>query len=250
MHSYDKNGNPVYQVPYADPSKGMRDTTLRDLKKLGLYPSVTEIIKILDKPGLNNWIQDRVLESALTLPREEDESDESYIKRIKVDSQETSKIARDKGVAIHKAIEKTFKNESVSPEYKELALSVKDKILHELKSISFSEKTFSCVRLGYGGTVDLGNNALIADIKTKEVLDTSKRLAWDEHIMQLAAYAIGLEMPLDGSTTLVNIFVGWNGDTEFVYWTDYNEIHRGWQMFLTAFDLWKLQKRYNPMEVK
>jgi len=130
MHSYDANGNPVYQVPYADSSKGLRDTTLRDVKKLGLYPSVTEILKILDKPGLNVWLQHRVLESALTLPRDPDESDESYIKRIMTDSQETSKIAAEKGVEIHRAIEKAFylKGEEIPTEYMDLAFSVKKEI--------------------------------------------------------------------------------------------------------------------------
>jgi len=244
MHSYDKNGNPVYQVPYKDASRGLRDTTLRDVKKLGLYPSVTEIIKILDKPGLNNWIQDRVLESALTLPRDKDESDDSYVKRIKTDSQEISRIARDKGVAIHKAIEKAFRGEAVLAEYKDLAFSVMAGIMKELKSLSFAEKTFANTDLGYGGTIDLGADNLIADIKTKEILDTTKKLAWDEHIMQLTAYAKGI-----GATTfpvLVNIFVGWNGDIEFVYWDDRVEIERGWQMFQACFELWKIQKRYNP----
>ncbi len=34
-HWYDADGKPAYEVPYADPSKGMRPTTLADAKKFG-----------------------------------------------------------------------------------------------------------------------------------------------------------------------------------------------------------------------
>lgn len=243
MHAYDKNGNPVHRVPYSDPRKGLRDTTLRDLKKLGLYPSATEIIKILEKPGLNNWIQDRVLESALTLPRIETETDQEYMKRIKLDSQEISLAARDKGVAIHDAIASAFTGKPVLQEYAELAHSVKADILKELGTITFSEKTFVNLQYGYGGTVDLGNERLIADIKTKEILDIEKNLAWDEHIMQLVAYAYGLKKP---DSILVNIFVGWNGDISFFYWYNSADVERGWLMFIKLLELWQLQKKYIP----
>jgi hypothetical protein len=246
MHAYHPlTGNPVYQVPYADPSKGLRDTTLRDVKKLGLYPSVTEIIDILDKPGLNVWLQDRVLESALTLPREPDEPDESFIKRIKEDAKEISRIAADKGVAIHKAIEHEFVGgKHIDPKYQRLAFSVANEIVEVFQCIFEAEKSFAS-NMGYGGTIDLFNENVIADIKTKEILDTSKKLAWDEHIMQLTAYAHGIGCP---DAILVNIFVGWNGDVFFHYWDDPKERERGWQMFCKTWELWQIQKRYSPIK--
>lgn len=58
-----------YEVPYADPSKGMRPTTLADAKKLGLFPSPTTVLQVLAKPGLTAWLQEQAVLASLTLPR-------------------------------------------------------------------------------------------------------------------------------------------------------------------------------------
>ena len=90
MHLYNRNGKPCYEVPYADPKKGMRASTLADARKINLVPSVTTIFDVLNKPALIYWQQDRVLESALTMTRNEGESDQDFIARIKHDSKEIS----------------------------------------------------------------------------------------------------------------------------------------------------------------
>src|SRR6056300_705776 len=93
-HWYEKDGTPAYKVPMAkDPNK-MRNTTLRDAKKLGLLPSVTTIIKEAAKPGLTNWIINQNIMAALTVPRIAGESDEDFIKRITSDATEQAKQAR------------------------------------------------------------------------------------------------------------------------------------------------------------
>ena len=53
-HWYKQDGSPCYEVPYADPKKGMRSTTIRDARKLNLVPSVTTILQVMDKPGLRS----------------------------------------------------------------------------------------------------------------------------------------------------------------------------------------------------
>ena len=51
-HYYDLTGKAVFEVP--NKSKGgMRHTTLRDAKSLGLLPSVTTIFKCLAAPELD-----------------------------------------------------------------------------------------------------------------------------------------------------------------------------------------------------
>jgi len=56
VHWYTKDGEPAYTIERAD-GKGFRNTTLRDAKKLGLLPSVTTILGVAAKPGLQNWLQ-------------------------------------------------------------------------------------------------------------------------------------------------------------------------------------------------
>ena len=45
-HWYTKDGAPAYTV---EGKTGVRNTTLRDARKLGLIPSVTTIISIMEK---------------------------------------------------------------------------------------------------------------------------------------------------------------------------------------------------------
>src|SRR5216117_4037187 len=66
-HWYARDGSPVYQVEAK--KGGMRTTTIRDAFKLDLVPSVTAILNIAAKPGLEIWKANQVLDSALTLDR-------------------------------------------------------------------------------------------------------------------------------------------------------------------------------------
>ena len=50
-HWYQADGTPAYEIVGANGK--MRPTTLRDARKLNLYPSVTTIIRLMDAPGLD-----------------------------------------------------------------------------------------------------------------------------------------------------------------------------------------------------
>jgi hypothetical protein len=244
MHLYDKDGSPVYEVPYCGKKKGTRKATLRDAKKEGYCPSVTEILKIMAAPGLERWKQKESIMAALTLPRELEDTDEMFIHKIFADSKEKAQIAADEGTKIHHAIERAFQARLVDSKYFDLAYGVKEKIIEKYGDALWQvEKSFAHP-LGYGGLVDLHAahpiNILI-DHKTKEVL--KDKMAYDNHIMQLAAYRRGLGLPDD--TILANVFVGWNGDVVIHEWTK-EEAERGLKMFDACFDLWKLSKKYDP----
>ena len=64
-HWYFPDGTPLHQVPRAD-GKGSRPTSLRDARKLGLFPSVTNVLSILAKPGLEAWKQEQAILAART----------------------------------------------------------------------------------------------------------------------------------------------------------------------------------------
>jgi len=83
-HWYTRNGEPMYQIEGANGK--IRNTTLRDARKHNLVPSVTTILNVAAKPGLDNWKLQQVLLAALTLPRNEGEPEGAYIDRIISDS--------------------------------------------------------------------------------------------------------------------------------------------------------------------
>jgi precorrin-2 methylase len=108
-HWYDREGKPAYTVKAKDGTD--RPTTLRDARKLNLVPSVTSIIKCAAAPGLQIWMQQQVLLAALTLPKVAGESEKEYLDRIITDSQEQARKARERGTAIHAAIQGFYQGE-------------------------------------------------------------------------------------------------------------------------------------------
>ena len=192
-HWYTESGEPAYTVERAD-GKGRRNTTLRDAKKLGLLPSVTTILNVASKPGLQTWLQNQAILAALTLPRKENESEEDYLARVVNDSKAQGREAADRGTYIHGVLESFFEGillESV-PEYCRNAENA-------LKA-SFGNRLWLCEQaasheLGFAGKVDLhakgdkvkGVPPVVVDFKTKEV-PLEKVVPYEDHIMQIAAY--------------------------------------------------------------
>src|SRR3990167_8323526 len=185
-HWYDREGNPVYEVPRAD-GKGMRPATLADARKLNLFPGVTGIINCAAKPGLERWKVIQGILSALTLPEIEGEPLDVFAERAMKDSQEQARKAAEKGTAIHAAIERFYASRSVDVDTLVYVNGVEKEIGQKYPNqfAWLAEKSFAS-DWGYGCKVDLVSPEVIIDFKTKEFSDTSKKLAWDEHAMQLA----------------------------------------------------------------
>ena len=99
VHWYKQDGGPQYTVKAKDGSD--RPTTLRDARKMDLVPSVSTVLKIAAKPGLEQWKLEQMLLAALTLPKAPDEPEKAYIARIVADSKETGKQAAEAGTRIH-----------------------------------------------------------------------------------------------------------------------------------------------------
>ena len=105
-HWYTADGEPSYTR--IAKNGNVRATTLRDAKKEGLLPSVTTIINVLAKPGLDRWKQEQVLLASLTLPRLENELEADWLKRVTEDSRSTGRDAMDRGTAMHNVLEAYF----------------------------------------------------------------------------------------------------------------------------------------------
>lgn len=188
-HWYKPTGEPCYEVERSD-GKGMRPTTLRDAKKLGLVPSVTTILKCIAKPELENWKREQDILAVLTTPRIVGEADDAFVHRVlnteRVQDQE-AQAARTRGTEIHRVIEDYFGGKQITGEIAAWVLPVIEAV--DTAEFVTSEKTMSCVD-GYGGMIDLVQKSdkwIITDFKTCKKLP--EKGSWLEHRLQLSAYA-------------------------------------------------------------
>ena len=242
-HWYQLDGKPAYTVIGANGKE--RNTTLRDARKLNLAPSVTTVMSVAAKPALENWKIDQALMAALTLPREAEESLDDFMRRAKADSKEQAIQAAQRGTDIHAMVESGFSGEGENAAYRA--------VFGELDALFpmepwVAEESFCSG--GFGGKIDLYSpNGIVVDFKTKDGLcgKDPKKLVYDEHGMQLSAYAMGLGFK---EPVRVSVFID-RADPTLVlthHWdSESHEKHSG--MFLALLDYWQLVKGYKAKEV-
>lgn len=259
-HWYDLSGLPVFEVKKAD-GIGMRKTTLADARKQNLLPSVTGILKLLDKPGLNLWKQEQVALAVLTTPRKEAEADDVFVKRVLHEEEQHEQEARqaaDLGKEIHSAFESYFSGDEVPAAMETYVRKAIERIL------AFGQKISPEVILvgdGYAGTTDLIQDCedhwRIGDIKSaKNLPDPTKGGAWFEHRLQLAAYARAFQDRLKGAGEELkpiipyNIYVSTTSPGLFVVCE-----HEDWESayergFAPLVSIWQYANRYRPNNPK
>jgi hypothetical protein len=269
----------MYEVPKAK-GGGTRKTTIRDARKHGWYPSVTSILKIVDKPFLNAWIANQAIEACMKVSENKvayiidasggmdmiplTESDLPEIKRL---SDEVSKEAREKGTEYHRAIEKVMGDYAAGKSHNlhGLPRSTYEALLvlfrkHRLKPTAL-EKSFANKRYGYGGRVDFEGTGRIRDDFTKSI-DGQHRMCtidyktqntkgkgtfvtYGETKCQLAAYAAGTGRAMADLGTIF-IDTSMDGNVELVYHPDNDQYFID---FLAAFRLWKTETLGKNYEV-
>lgn len=237
-HWYTRTGDSAYTVTAKNGEQ--RPTTLRDAKKMGLVPSVTTIIKAAANPGLEAWKLNQMMLAALTLPRADGESEESFVSRVQADSKEQARKAAERGTEVHAAIEQFFDGtiQADSLPYLEAVYKAVDKQFGTLRWSS--EKSFADPS-GFGGKVDLhamDGDGVVIDFKTKEFTSDSleKAQGFDENCMQLAAYRVGLQIP---KARCANVFVSViePGLVVVKEWAQ-EDLDRGWKMFDALKTYW------------
>ena len=238
-HWYDKEGEPAYTIIGANGKE--RNTTLRDAKSLGLVPSVTTIIGMIGKPALENWKINQALEASIALEQGTNESFYSYASRCKSQAKEVGLSAARQGTKIHAQIESGFQGKRKHKPYK----IIKEWLDEHYPSYPewVAEGSF-CAPQGYGGKIDLYCDNVFVDFKTKDNLEGKdpSRLVYDEHGMQLSAYAQGMGIDIPER---ISIFVD-RADTStvlFHVWdTESHEKHK--EMFNSILKYWQLVKNY------
>lgn len=260
-HWYFPDGTPLHEVARAD-GKGTRPTSLRDARKLGLFPSVTNVLSILAKPGLDAWKQEQAILAALTLPRNEGESLDDFAKRVLTDM--TSEVGRaaDLGSAVHAAIEGYAQGRWL-PEDKEVARlfePARQWFDAEVTQVHSVEIATAHHEWGYAGRVDLvatlksTGRPTVIDFKTQKVRRDKggnfKPILHDTWPLQLEAYHQALASRDNGlaNAAIASVVIGSTDPVPVVtqVWDDADKAGF-FRAFLAARDLWVWQKNYCPV---
>lgn len=249
-HWYRENGTPVHRLPTSD-GRGERPTTIRDAKRLGLYPSVTGILGILSKPGLEKWKLDQVALATLRIPKVQEESEDYWCSRVRTAAFEQVEQAADLGTMIHGALEAAMAGEPYAEDlraYVEPVLAWKEQV-----GIEIVDREIRLVNRqhGFAGTADVlfryGRNGIgILDYKTRKTKPGEEVQAYDNQAMQLAAYgATYFGEENIGRILAGNVFISTTEPGRVVV-VKHPDVMRDWQAFRMVAALWRYKNGYDP----
>lgn len=248
-HWYYQDGRACHTQQKKDGS-GERKTTLADARKLGLFPSVTSILSIKAKPGLDAWKLEQAILSALTLPRGTEESEDAFARRVVSDMEEQSRKAAEWGTRIHEECDNMHKTgvlvrkDDTFPFIEDYERWFKENITE----VIFSEKTIVNKSLGYAGRVDLvaehkEYGTVVIDLKTQKV--KKEAIFYPEWGMQLAAYSNAIE-PLPNGMLSIVINSATPSPIAVKRWDDKDRHNNA---FLACCNLWSFDRNYYPVEM-
>lgn len=253
-HWYQRDGVPLHTVTSL---KGApRPTTLRDARKLGLLPSVTNILGVIAKPELTAWLQEQAVMAALTLPRIAGETEDAFARRVVEDAHTMRDGAADFGTAFHAGAERIARTLEVDPAHPaaDWLHLYRDWYQANALALHWTEKVLVQSEWGYAGTADLliehpVHGLTLVDLKTMKIKPGGpcgrppEAKPYKSWCYQLAAYRRALGEPVKCLNLIVNS-VEPSAPIEHV-WTE-DEMETGWRAFVAAHRLWTIEKGYDP----
>lgn len=247
-HWYQRDGVPLHSVLSA---KGEpRPTTLRDARKLGLVPSVTNIIGVIAKPELTAWLQEQAVMAALTLPRIAGETEDAFAKRVVEDSLSTRDNAADFGTAFHHGAERVANTLEVDLQHPaaDWLWHYRDWFQANARELRWTEKVLVHQEWGFAGTADLlidhaVHGPVLVDFKTTKLKPGTKFAPYKSWCYQLAAYRRALGEPVRCMNLVVNSL---EPSAPIEHLWSKEDVERGWAAFEAARRLWSIEKNYDP----
>jgi hypothetical protein len=227
-----------------------RNTDLRDARKLGLYPSVTTILKVMAKPGLQAWIVEQGILSALTLPRTEGEPLDAFAARVATDMDAQRDQAANLGTLIHDAI-KSWLNGLMPDSSMEGYVEGFRKWAHEnnVKPIC-TERHMTSGEWGFAGQTDLfaevNGRRLVVDYKSQK-FKNGKPAFYEDWPIQLSAYARMLMEAGEKVDGCMSLAIDVEGICPVVT-KEWPDMEKDFAAFASAFSLWKYLKDFNPLD--
>jgi hypothetical protein len=253
-----------YYLPTGEPCHG----DLRQARKAKALPSVTTILSVLAKPGLDAWRQEAAILQSLTLPRLDGEADPLFAKRVVEASRTELQAAADRGTYVHTLAEAAVRGETLDVEAKYqphwLALKFWTKSVHEVVA---QETVLVNEAEGYAGRVDLiavigdaeDNEVEVVDFKTRKfrkvgtmadgnpgvctVGDPHKVDSYSTDLYQLAAYAY---CHFDEPVKCRNVYIDpASGAIHDKIWSE-EDVALAFETFLAIAQVWRAEKNYDP----
>ena len=249
-HWYTEDGESAHVIIGKNGNE--RNTTVADARKLGLLPSVTSVLGIMDKPPLTSWRISVAIESALTLPKRDDESLDEYARRVVEDSKEQTRKAAEHGTRMHEQAENILMGRAVSKD-EDLQPYIKTFRKWAEENV---EKTYWCekalVGCGYAGRCDAyvrlkGIGDAIMDLKNRKVNPRYSPF-YDTDCAQIYAYIAACENPKAAGVSVVLA----SNDSELIkhkVW-DKEELHEAGIAFQAMLKVWSWAKQYVPPGMK
>jgi hypothetical protein len=191
-HWYRADGGSVHTVPTQ--AGGTRPTNIRDAIRLGLLPSVTNVLGVVAKPQLETWKLNQVALAALQNPRQPNESDQYWMKRVVEASKQPTVDAADLGSRIHEALEAATSRRPFEEALRVHVAPVVDFIAKTGIQIVEREVVLVNPEEGYAGRCDAlfryGKAGIgVIDFKTRKTEPGKTVTPYDGQGAQLAAYA-------------------------------------------------------------
>jgi hypothetical protein len=241
-HFYMPDGSPFYDVPNKSRPGESRPATTRDALKAGAEPSVSTVLKAAAAPNLVRYFVNEALESAIRLERMPNESPEAFKARALLDSQEHGKQARERGTALHGALERHLLCQPFDEQYQPHVANVTAALaLRGIDLMAGKPERSFCLPGQYGGKIDWSSDVAVLDFKGVDDSKLTGKLGYDDHIRQLAAYAHGLHLP---RARLLNVFIGrQSGGVALREWTP-AEAEQGLAEFLALLRFYRLSKGF------
>lgn len=188
-HWYAPDATPCYEI-IGKTTGRPRPVNIKDAREQGLVPSVTSILQLLAKPGLESWKQEMIVLAIATTPQKPGEPIDEFVRRVVQVEKQQDQIgaqARELGTKIHDAIEFAL-NEMSTPDDTDIYVEPVLAECAKLGKVLWTEKIM--VGNGYAGRWDAcfgqGRLKTIVDFKTS---GTIPKKSYTEHRMQLAAAA-------------------------------------------------------------
>ena len=232
------------------------DATL-EARKFNYFISPTSIEKdIIANPALTRWIKNEIAKAFVSTPRLQGESDDSYAQRCLTKSDQISTNAREKGTAIHAAIE-GYPNPPGN-EYDSYYSSFKDWFENQFSEKISSEIMLANPYIGVAGRCDLiarhkELGPVIIDVKTQNVRKSPT--FYDSFPRQLSFYAMAYGLRNGGQVPrIMSLIVDSNAphviEPKHVKLYTREEQGHAWREFLSIVWLWCRERDFWPGSAK
>lgn len=251
MHFYTINGEPRHTQPTKKGAKNPeRPTTTKDAKEQGLFPSVTEYIRLLANPAIERYKLLNLAKVCYESMPVYDETVEEWSAAVLEKSTKDAGGAAELGTTIHGAIESHYKGDPYDPQWETyVAPTVEVVSTLGINPVAY-EKVLVNAKEGYAGTSDLiyaqvGGERGILDFKSQRF--DRKPGDYDSHVWQLAAYHMARFEDILDDDTGYNIYISTVTPGLVVpIKRTAKELRHGWEVFQHLLALYRLTTGFDP----